>query len=430
MAVFRGGKGYYHARRKLKNGELPISGNNDDSVLWGQRVPDVVTGEPVAQQGDGWQQGDYLVYGWRPYAGTLGGLSIVAGSIAFVQAIAHFSHGQPGWIPIIFLIIAALFYYYIARARFHRFVIFDRRHGLVHLPRFFSRRQDSIRWQDADFWLIDVKGGVYFDTTHTELITTRPPWDLRTKGIPPFWRHIMLTSASSDDSNNAPTEPAFRHIVEFMTAARTSRMLLDELISMDCYVAHTFNNDFRRTRKKAGRLFSLLDPESLADKPNWLRGKSGNWEKVGRGTCARAGWFGLWGQTHTLPPHLKGTKADPDYKDDPNAPGPGLRWLTPENDMNATAELAGQPLEVIEAVLLEGMPALDRFPDARARAQRARAGALARQTIRAAVSHDGEEQEAATFPEETRSTIKKLLVLSLVVGGALALGVIGGMAAQ
>lgn len=439
MAVFRGGGGYYIAQQKLKDGELPISENNDCSVLWGQKTRHPVTGGKVTHLGQGWQLGDFIVCGWKPYWSAWVSTVLVPLSLAFTMTLGYFFHGHDpenyfffsDWRLAILFSVSTVFIYYAAfHARFPRFVIFDRRHGLVHLPRFFSRRQDSIRWQDADFCIIDTRGGYLMDKTATVLLTAPPPWDLRSQGCCKPWKQIMFGMGEGDDPDNADAEPAFRNIVRFMMEPPSKGVPLKDLVDTDCAISSQYKNNLRLFRTKLGRETSLLDPERLPSKPNWIKDRFGNWKKVGPGACARAGWFGLWGQTHTLPPHLRGTKADPAYRQDPNAPDPADRWFTREEDPDGTGELVSQPQEVIEAVLREGMPALDRFPSAKARAERTRADALARQAISPAASPDQEQPIKVALSGEARSAIKKGVLFTVLVGGALALGIIGGLTVQ
>ena len=240
----------------------------------------------------------------------------------------------------------------------------------------------------------------------------------------------MFGMGEGDDPDNADAEPAFRNIVRFMMEPPSKGVPLKDLVDTDCAISSQYKNNLRLFRTKLGRETSLLDPERLPSKPNWIKDRFGNWKKVGPGACARAGWFGLWGQTHTLPPHLRGTKADPAYRQDPNAPDPADRWFTREEDPDGTGELVSQPQEVIEAVLREGMPALDRFPSAKARAERTRADALARQAISPAASPDQEQPIKVALSGEARSAIKKGVLFTVLVGGALALGIIGGLTVQ
>jgi len=115
------------------------------------------------------------------------------------------------------------------------------------------------------------------------------------------------------------------------------------------------NNDFEKAVREEKTFWSLIDPERLPAEPNWVRDKQGQWQQVRPAVRARFGWFGLWNKSYTLPPHLRGTKADPACKDDPLAPQPVARWYAIED--GGTGELVGQPPEVLASVLRgEGMP--------------------------------------------------------------------------
>jgi len=192
-----------------------------------------------------------------------------------------------------------------------------------------------------------------------------PPLTLKHNGTRHWWRFFSFHDDSKEPevlkNFNGLTydgaEAVFRFIVDFMTQPPEKTMTLDAIIfnDMDVEMKELGNNDFKHAVRKCQKLWSLMDAERLPTEPNWVRDEQGRWQQVRPAVRARFGWFGLWNKSYTLPPHLRGTKADPACKSDPEAPLPVARWYSIEG--GGTGELAGQPVEVLASVLRgEGMP--------------------------------------------------------------------------
>lgn len=317
-------------------------------------------------------RGDYLIYGWRPWYIPIAILAILSMGFGITALLATLTlQGQPpvwwlSWHGVGVSAVGAyisLFWY--SSSPFSHYVVFDRRNKLVHLPRWFSHKQDTIRWDDADIAILDVPSGYLGETTDTELSIMPPPLSFNEHGTRRWFRHFKFHFDSKaprhlqqyDGHTVDGVEAVYSFIIDFMTRPREQSLSLDAICFLDFNIEmeELGNNNFEDSVKKYRKLWSLIDPERLPTKPNWERDSEGNWQQIRPAVRARFGWFGLWNKSYTLPPHLKGTKADPDYKDDPNAPSPVARWYPIKKE--GTGELVGQPPEVIASILRgDGMP--------------------------------------------------------------------------
>lgn len=371
MPVYRGGWGHREAKKKFIR-ELPVSVKNDDSVLWGEKSVNSLNLQLTDKMpGGGASQGDYLIYGWKPFlyflsVPMIAGLATGLGSLIDVIFFRGQGNLFGAWEDIILgfgLVIVWGCYAFLSP--YDRYVVFDRRNRLVHLPRWFSRKQDSIRWEEADFGIIDVRLGQFWNEKGTNLYVVKPPWSLLHQGY--FnWRTAICIHEESKQWHELSqeghyvngAESVFRFIVDFMTRPPERSVALDYIASMDQVLEDRGNIDY--VPSIYGYHFQWIDPERLPTEPNWLRAADGHWQQLAPPVTVRVGWFGLWGRSHTLMPHLRGTRSDPAFHDDPEAPLPGSRWIAVED--GGTGELVGQPPEVIRAVLQgQGMPSKEQL---------------------------------------------------------------------
>lgn len=315
-------------------------------------------------------RGDYLIYGWRPWNVPMAliwmysaGLTVTA-LLAALRSSNSSTYWIFGWPGVV--IGAALFYisfWWYFRSRYSHFIIFDRRHQLIHLPRWFSHKQDSIRWSEADLCVLDMPMGYLGESIATELHVVPPPLTLQQRGTKSWWRFFKYHQDSKqphvikhyDGHTVDGSEAVFSFIVDFMTQPPERCIALDVMPTFEVELEFKANNHFSKFVQKYCYFFAMIDPERLPTQPNWVRSEQGQGHQVRPAVRARFGWFGLWNKSYTLPPHLRGTKADPAYRDDPSAPLPVSRWFTAEGD--GTAELIGQPPKVLAKILRgEGMP--------------------------------------------------------------------------
>lgn len=389
MAFFRGGRradwknggiALFRAQKQLREGTWPIGRNADKSIVWQGHPQKEQDEHHYARSYDRFAFGDYLIYGSPRLAVPIGLVSYVLlcwavpnyiwqGEAAWMRQSAHVSVG-----------LAILGFYYSLISRYNQFVIFDRRNQLVHISHYLGRRFHSVSWKDFDYVVLDHHTSFFGRSHSASILTTPPPWSLEKQGLTlrMLYTSIMIeTSEEADLLDKAPRyriEDKVEFIIDFMTRARSYPQVLNVTKEMDKMLTNNAKDDFKRFRRRTLRSYALTDPENLPKEPNWSKDQSGNWQRLHKGAIARAGFFGLWGITHTLPPHLRGTRADPAHRNDTDAPRPGMRWYSHEN--GGTGELADQPDEVIEAVLAEGMGALERFPEAAQRARKAREEAV------------------------------------------------------
>ncbi|MFY0663853.1 MAG: hypothetical protein JXQ97_04465 [Natronospirillum sp.] len=359
------------------------SPNSDDSTLVGEKgyslhghkVTDKLCNVAVDLRGD------FLIYGWRPWMAPMTLLWAISGGFGITALIAALTtegesiHWVWDWPGVAFC--AVLFYisfWWYFRSPFSHYIVFDRRHRLIHLPRWFSHKQDSIRWEDADLCVLDMLTGYFHESITTELSVVPPPLSLQQQGTKPWWRFFKYHYDSKrpvdlKEHDGYPAEGAeavFRFIVDFMTRPPEQSVALDAMSFKDMGIEmkQFGNNDFERTIKNHKEFWSLIDPERLPTEPNWVRDEHGHWQQVRPAVRARFGWFGLWNKSYTLPPHLRGTRADPACKNDPLAPLPVSRWFAVED--GGTGELVGQPADVLAAVLRgEGMPSKESLAQTR-----------------------------------------------------------------
>src|SRR5690554_6675590 len=121
-------------------------------------------------------RGDYLIYGWRPwgvpmaliwmYSADFGIVSLLITLTREGEAI-HWIWDWPGVLLCGVLFYLSFWWYF--RSPFSHYIVFDRRNRLIHLPRWFSHKQDSIRWEEADLCVLDMPTGYLGEHTTTEL---------------------------------------------------------------------------------------------------------------------------------------------------------------------------------------------------------------------------------------------------------------------
>ncbi|MFY0666086.1 MAG: hypothetical protein JXQ97_15790 [Natronospirillum sp.] len=347
------------------------SENNDASVLTGEqtfsRLYERVVDKTISNLCD--LRGDYLIYGWRPWNVPMVLLWMFSLGFLITGIILTVMRDTPSQIWLLtwpggILVCAVLFYlsfWWYFRSPFSHYIVFDRRRRLIHLPRWLSHKQDSIRWDEADLCVLDIPTGYVGQDNSTELHVIPPPLTLKQSGTKPWWRffkyhydskqrHMMYGDYTVDGA-----EAVFRFIIDFMTQPPEQSIALDVMPSSEMELEYEAKNDFKTFIHKERYFFSLIDPNRLPSEPNWVRDEQDRWQQVRPAVRARFGWFGLWNKSYTLPPHLRGTRADPNCKDDPEAPLPVSRWYAIED--GGTGQMFNQPPEVLASVLRgEGMP--------------------------------------------------------------------------
>ncbi|MEX0732240.1 MAG: hypothetical protein WED00_06540 [Aquisalimonadaceae bacterium] len=283
MPFFRGAQtGWGRAGKNRCTEVAGVVANNDLSTL--RRANEKVSGESHAT-GWSWLQDDYLVYGWKPCYRLINATGMILAALAFAFSVGGLIGTMLiSWHYVLIIAVGAIAaYYYIYRAGFPRFVVFDRARGLVHVPRLFSTAQDAVRWRDANVCIIDEQSGSLGVVSSTALYIVRPGWDFKRDGYPPLRTRIQIDRVGNR-LHEGHSEAVWRFIVAFMTLPRNAnpylRIVEDRLREVRDL---NFGGDWdamrhdRRSRKRYHGAFSHLNLASLSGSPDWLRKSDGSW---------------------------------------------------------------------------------------------------------------------------------------------------------
>jgi len=305
MPYLRGGRTHAYNRRELAAGRLTVSPVNDGSLL---RFPHR-KGKARGHVGHV-LYGHYLVVGWRPME-TLALLLIILGIsgtiTCFVMALAvhgDWMHGQDEpvyWALMWFsLITSVLTLRWLLRRRYRKFVVFDRRHGLVHIPYFFGSRMARVRFEDLNACIVEMPTGTMFLETETVLYFVRPGWDLIRDGYPP---RRYLTAVYRWGGREPYTEENWMVMVSFMTEppppmptqreryreshkkGHRHKYLVDPIYleNRQWRIDSSYGGEWKRYIKDIHIEYSRFDPTKLGTTPNWVREPDGRWRRVREG---------------------------------------------------------------------------------------------------------------------------------------------------
>ena len=287
MALYRGGRGHVQAAKRLKSGELPIAMRNDDqSVLWYEHGPDDYSDSGALFYGD------YLLYGYWPWRMPL---LIVAYFCALVSAagftvfaLARNATPTDLHIALVTLLIAVFgFWHGFRNFRFHKYIAFDRKNHLVHIPRIFSKGMDVVRWEDAGFCVVSTITGYAGLRTSGDVYVCRPPWDLVRDGYPPMRYRAWIYGLSKRYGGVKGAERIWRAIVDFMTMPPAQSQIGDYsnmVWTVETACGGSWDQFFRyEWPRRLGAPKGILKhfrPELLGSEPNWVREPDGQWRYV------------------------------------------------------------------------------------------------------------------------------------------------------
>ena len=142
--------------------------------------------------------------------------------------------------------------------KYKKFIVFDQKTGIVHIPKRFGKKYDRILFKDASFVMVDRYTTILGLSRSTYFYLLRPGWDLIHDGwIKNTYSLIELSTASNEFA-----QKIWAFLVEFMAGR---------------YKRHFY------TLKEAqnGRPnFAKFDPSKLETDLTWTRDENGKWHKV------------------------------------------------------------------------------------------------------------------------------------------------------
>ena len=174
------------AAKLLKQGELPIALRNDDeSVLWYEHQPKDLLSDGALFYGD------YLLFGYWPWRMPLLIVAYFSACISFAWLLAYAiaPNATPSdlHVGLVTLVIAVFgFWHGFRNFRYRKYIAFDRKNHLVHIPRLFGMGMDVVRWEDAGFCVVNTITGYAGLRTAGNIYVCRPPWDVISDGYPPM----------------------------------------------------------------------------------------------------------------------------------------------------------------------------------------------------------------------------------------------------
>lgn len=295
MPVLRGEGGHPRSRDKLKSGEFPVMDKMDDQSIL-RCAKGSAQGE--LDLGNGCLYGDYFVIGWRPWGmvlGTIGFLSFCFSILKFIDAFSSYGSRYDFLVASSFLCVSVgLFVYWITNNRYRKFIVFDRKNSLVHIPRYFDDSWDVVRWNDLNVLIIDESTGYAGLRKCTCVYLAIPGTDLKKKEYPfsPFRRRqLFLTDGGSTEkeifSYCRRAERFWLFVVDFMSKPVMNSVFGDysqfsQVVEDKCH--GDWDYFFRkywppRISWYRKHLLDRFRPELLDREPNWTRHPDGSWDR-------------------------------------------------------------------------------------------------------------------------------------------------------
>jgi len=305
MAFFRSdaryGRLHCEIREQLAEGRIPLVALDDTSELRHKHPK----GESASYVGPVLYR-HYLTVGWWPFTlPTIYALPLLISStvVCFMMALAlRHDWLRQQQIPVywtvsatsLVLLIAALLK--LLRPRHRKFVVFDRRHGLVHIPHVFGWRSEAVRFADLDACIMDRATGTLGLDSHTNVYVVRPPWDLARDGMPP-WRGLVRVGIGSP-WEDPKGEGMWLFILDFMTQKPpptypnpgASIEEIDRVISLSrlstgqsLVDSDEYGGDWKGYIAQMNPEYRRFNPAKLSKQPTWIRETDGRWRRVGKG---------------------------------------------------------------------------------------------------------------------------------------------------
>lgn len=244
--------GLVETRQGFLNKKKKISAINDTSVLDSGVEPRNATS--LAMSAD-----NYYVFGYWFWEKPLLVVMLFLFCIGLTAIVATFGvNGR--WeffiLGLICLIVLRQLWRYSFIHKFKKFVIFDKRTGIIHIPKRFGREYDRVLFKDASFIIVDrihylgISKSTYF-------YLLRPGWDLIHDG----WIKHTFSLIELSKLPDPYIQKVWAYLVQFMVGK------LDSLDSM-------------KEAKKVYKRFSKFDPSKFGTDLTWTRDEDGKWHKV------------------------------------------------------------------------------------------------------------------------------------------------------
>ncbi len=278
MPLLRAGPSHFASKRRLKSGEAPITDVGDTKAFrFPCRQADVL---PLGPGGDSHLEGDLLAYGWRPESPLLWAIALLASLFGMSFGIAALARGDGFWLLVCLAVsaIGVLILRHGLRADDRRFVVFDRRRGLVHISRRFGPRPDAVRWQDLSVLVLDGSSPFGDGSMETAIYVARPGRSLLRFQYPRRRERIRLGVNSSAQDEEA--EQSWRQIAIFMSEPREDpEWVVREKWFRSSVAALSYGNDWTAMRRAESRMFRHLYGSELLTEPNWVCDDKGRWQR-------------------------------------------------------------------------------------------------------------------------------------------------------
>ena len=274
----------------LRRGELPVTDLTDTRQFYYPPAPmhKYAARRPEMDNPAGvfLLEGELLVFGWTPAMALVGGVGsfvLIYGALTFWG----YLRGEDwisAWEGLGLLPLGALmFIWYPFFAPYRRFVVFDRRRGLVHLPGWFrGRRPDAVRWQDLGVLLAEVPGGYMGSTPLTQVYVVRPPSSLARREYPPWYRRIPFIDG---EAAHHDAEQSWRRVATWMTEPpeaspwALSRKELDQGIADEFFRGNWTAHHRDKLTLPASKQLRLFFGTELLTEPNWVCDAGGRWQR-------------------------------------------------------------------------------------------------------------------------------------------------------
>ena len=138
-----------------------------------------------------------MLYGYWPWRMPLLIVAFFSACISFAWRWLTRSRQTPQpsdlRVGLIALVIAVFgFWHGFRNFRYRKYIAFDRKRHLVHIPRLFGMGMDVVRWEDAGFCVVNTITGYAGLRTAGNIYVCRLPWDLVRHGYPPMRYRVWI----------------------------------------------------------------------------------------------------------------------------------------------------------------------------------------------------------------------------------------------